>query len=74
MNLVHKMEKIMAKLTDIQIRAWIKSNERFEQRSDGDGLYLSYRETFAIPRWLFRYRLGGKQRVITLGTYGAFLG
>ena len=59
----------MAKLTDIQIRAWIKANERFEQRSDGDGLYLSYRVTFAIPRWLFRYRLGGKQRVITLGTY-----
>lgn len=59
----------MSNLTDIQIRAWIKADERFEQRSDGGGLYLSYRETFATPRWLFRYRLGGKQRVITLGTY-----
>ena len=29
----------MGKLTDIQIRAWIKAGERFEQRGDGDGLY-----------------------------------
>lgn len=33
----------MAKLTDIQIRAWIKAGERFEGRSDGNGLYLRYR-------------------------------
>lgn len=25
----------MAELSDIQIRAWIKSGERFEQRGDG---------------------------------------
>ncbi|ECK6865812.1 hypothetical protein FSD44_14600 [Salmonella enterica] len=30
----------MGKLTDKQIRAWIKAGERFEGRSDGNGLYL----------------------------------
>ena len=61
----------MGKLTDIQIRAWIKSGERFEQRADGDGLYLSYRETFAMPKWLFRYRFNGRQRVMSIGSYSS---
>lgn len=59
----------MGKLTDIQIRAWIRSGERFEQRGDGDGLYLCYRENYAIPVWKFRYRFSGKQRVMNLGSY-----
>jgi integrase len=61
----------MGKLTDIQIRAWIKSGERFEQRADGDGLYLSFRETFAVPKWLFRYRFQGRQRVMSIGSYSS---
>lgn len=60
----------MGKMTDIQIRAWIKANERFEQRADGDGLYLSYRANFTTPKWLFRYRFDGKQRVMGMGGYG----
>lgn len=28
----------MGKLTDIQIRAWVRNGERFEGRSDGMGL------------------------------------
>ena len=59
----------MGKLTDIQIRAWIKAGDRFEQRGDGEGLHLSYRANFTIPRWLFRYRFNGKQRVMALGSY-----
>lgn len=59
----------MPKLTDIQIRSWINTKERFAGKSDGAGLYLSYRKEFAIPRWLFRYRFAGKQRVLGLGTY-----
>ncbi len=59
----------MGKLTDMEIRAWIRAKERFEQRSDGEGLYLSYRETFIVPLWLFRYRFAGKQRVMGLGSY-----
>jgi len=59
----------MGKLTDIQIRTWMKTGERFEQRGDGDGLYLCYRENYATPVWKFRYRFSGKQRVMTLGSY-----
>ena len=60
----------MGKLTDIQIKAWIRANERFEGKSDGNGLYLRYRTHDTIPSWRFRYRLAGKPRVMTIGTYG----
>lgn len=59
----------MAKLTDIQIRAWIKSDERFDGRSDGNGLYLCFPKNYAIPFWRFRYRFAGKQRAMVIGTY-----
>lgn len=59
----------MGKLTDIEIRAWIKAGERFEGRSDGEGLYLRFRKEDAVPRWVFRYRINGKPRVLGLGTY-----
>ncbi|ELL7569455.1 tyrosine-type recombinase/integrase [Salmonella enterica] len=59
----------MAKLTDIQIRAWIKAGERFEGRSDGNGLYLRYRAGDRIPVWRFRYQFAGKSRVMLIGSY-----
>ena len=59
----------MGELSDIQIRKWIKSGERFEGRGDGGGLSLSYRQNFAIPRWLFRYRFSGTSRSMWIGTY-----
>ncbi|TXH02324.1 MAG: site-specific integrase [Rhodocyclaceae bacterium] len=59
----------MGKLTDIQIRAWIKSGERFEGRSDGDGLYLRFREGDIGPTWRYRYRFDGKPRVMNIGSY-----
>ena len=46
----------MGKLTDIAIRSWIKANERFEARGDGEGLVLAFGEDFAVPIWRFRYR------------------
>lgn len=60
----------MGKLSDVQIRNWIKAGERFEGKGDGDGLYLAYRKEFAVPRWLFRYRFAGKSRIMGIGTYG----
>ncbi|MDD1610522.1 MAG: tyrosine-type recombinase/integrase [Methylococcaceae bacterium] len=60
----------MANLNDIQIKNWIKNNERFESKADGDGLCLSYRHNFLTPRWNFRYRFAGKQRITNIGTYG----
>ena len=59
----------MAKLSDMEIRNWIKSNERFEMRGDGDGLYLSYRDTFTVPIWRFRYRFAGSPRIMNIGSY-----
>ncbi|MCW3480576.1 tyrosine-type recombinase/integrase [Neisseriaceae bacterium JH1-16] len=59
----------MGKLTDIQIRAWIKARERFEGRADGDGLWLRFREADAVPVWRFRYRFAGKQRTMQVGSY-----
>ncbi len=59
----------MAELTDIQIKAWIRSDERFEQRGDGGGLFLSFRNDMATPVWRFRYSFAGKRRVMNLGSY-----
>ena len=61
----------MGKLTDIQIRAWIRSGERFEGRSDGDGLYLSFPSTASTPVWKFRYRFAGKQRIMNIGSFAS---
>jgi integrase len=59
----------MTKLTDIEIRNWIKSGERFEGRSAGDGLYLRFRHGDSAPTWRYRYRFQGKPRVMSLGSY-----
>lgn len=61
----------MGKLSDVQIRQWIKAGERFEGRADGDGLALRFRTRDASPRWMFRYSLGGKARVVHLVSYAS---
>jgi integrase len=57
----------MGKLTDVQIRNWIKAGEPVA-KADGDGLTftLSAKGTAA---WVLRYRFGGKGRELTLGRY-----
>jgi integrase len=59
----------MGKLTDLDIRNWIKAGEHFEQRADGDGLVLCFPERFAVPVWKLRYRLAGKARILNMGSY-----
>jgi len=59
----------MGGFTDKQIKAWVKAGEHFDLRSDGGGLCLSFRENFSAPVWRLRYRFGGKQRVMVLGSY-----
>ena len=58
----------MGKLSDIQLRSWVKSGNTIAGRSDGAGLTftLSSRGT---ATWVLRYHFGGKQREITLGRY-----
>lgn len=60
----------MAKITDVEIRNWIKAGERFEGRSVGSGLYLRFRKNDTVPTWRYRYRFDGKARVMSLGSYG----
>ncbi len=60
----------MGKLSDVQIRSWIKTGERFAAKADGNGLYLRFRPTDAVPAWLFRYRFAGKARAMLMGGYG----
>lgn len=65
----HLLEAKMSELTDIQIKAWIRNDECFEQRGDGGGLFLSYRKEFATPVWRFRYRFAGQRKAMLLGSY-----
>jgi integrase len=60
----------MGKLKDIQVQSWVRAGEPIAGKSDGDGLTftLSARRTAS---WVFRYRLGGKQREMTIGSYPA---
>ena len=59
----------MSGLEDRQIKSWIKNGEHFEQRGDGGGLFLCFRENMAVPVWKFRYRLAGTRSVMSLGSY-----
>jgi len=59
----------MAKLSDLEIRNWIKSKEHFDMRGDGNGLYLCYRKDYATPIWRFRYRFVGRSRIMNIGSY-----
>ena len=57
----------MGKLTDIQIRAWVKAGEPLA-KSDGDGLTFTF-STNSTATWVLRYRLAGKQKEKTLGRF-----
>ncbi|POA99824.1 integrase [Chromobacterium sinusclupearum] len=59
----------MGKLTDMQIKAWIKAQEHFEARADGDGLYLCFPARYSVPFWRFRYKIAGKARAVVIGSY-----
>lgn len=57
----------MPKLTDMQIRAWIKAGDRFDGKADGNGLYICYPKNYTVP-------LGGVKRVrVEFQNVGNFL-
>lgn len=61
----------MGKLSDIQIRNWIKAGQSVA-KSDGDGLTFTMSTKQAAEKsgtWVLRYRMGGKQREKTLGRF-----
>jgi integrase len=58
----------MGKLKDIEVQAWIRAGKPIAGKSDGDGLTFTLSAKGAAS-WVFRYRLGGKQRELTIGNY-----
>lgn len=59
----------MAKLEDKQIRTWIKNTIRFDAKSDGNGLYIRYRETDKTPIWFLRYKIAKIEQRLIMGRY-----
>jgi integrase len=57
----------MAKLTDVQIRNWVRSGSAVA-RSDGGGLTFTL-SAKGTASWVVRYRYGGRPRELTLGRY-----
>lgn len=57
----------MAKLTDIQIKSWIRASTPIA-RSDGDGLTFTLSKN-GIASWVLRYRYGGTPKELTIGRY-----
>ncbi len=58
----------MARLTDAQVRSWVRAGKPVAGKSDGGGLTFTLSKAGAAV-WVFRYRLNGKQRELTLGRY-----
>jgi len=61
------MGKLVEKLSDIQIRKWIKAGKPVA-KSDGNGLTFTL-SAAGMAAWVLRYRHGGKARELTLGRY-----
>jgi integrase len=62
----------MGKLTDIEIRNWIKAGKPISGKSDGDGLTFTMSAKQAADKsgsWVLRYRMGGKLREKTIGRF-----
>ncbi|MEI7996269.1 MAG: tyrosine-type recombinase/integrase [Methylococcaceae bacterium] len=57
------------KLTDRDIRQWIKSNTRFDAKPDGNGLYIRYRAVDKNPLFYFRFKFAGVENKISLGKF-----
>lgn len=57
----------MGKLTDVQIRNWIKAGQPVAN-ADGDGLTFTLSEK-GTAAWILRYSHGGKRKELTLGRY-----
>lgn len=61
------MGKLVEKLSDVQIRKWIKGGKPVA-KADGDGLTFTL-SSAGTAAWVLRYRHGGKARELTLGRY-----
>ncbi len=55
-------------LTDVQLQRWAKAGTPIAGKSDGSGLTFTVSKA-GTASWVFRYRMGGRQRELTLGNY-----
>lgn len=58
----------MGKLKDIEVQAWVRAGKPIAGKSDGDGLTFTL-SVKGTASWVFRYRVGGKRREVTIGNY-----
>jgi integrase len=61
------MGKLIEKLSDTQIRRWIKAGKPLA-KADGNGLTFTF-SSAGTAAWVLRFRFGGKARELTLGRY-----
>ena len=61
------MVRMAGKLTDVGLRHWMKAGLPVT-KSDGAGLTFTL-SSKGTATWVLRYRIGGKQRELTLGRY-----
>jgi len=58
----------MGKLSDVQLKAWLREGKRVAGKSDGGGLTFTL-SAKGTATWTFRYRMAGKAKELTLGRY-----
>jgi integrase len=58
----------MGKLSDVQLKAWVRDGARIAGKSDGDGLTFTL-SAQGTATWTLRYRITGRARELTLGRY-----
>jgi integrase len=61
------MARMTGVLTDVQLRHWLKAGGAVA-KSDGGGLTFTLSAKGAAA-WVLRYRFGGKQKEVTIGSY-----
>jgi hypothetical protein len=61
------MPKRIIQLSDVKVRN-AKSKEKDYKLADGGGLYLLVSSTGG-KLWRFKYRYGGKEKLLALGLY-----
>lgn len=58
----------MGELSDRQVQAWLRAKKPIAGKSDGGGLTFTL-SAAGTASWVFRYRLHGRAKELTLGNY-----
>jgi hypothetical protein len=58
----------MGRLTEFDLRTWVRAGIPIAGRSDGNGLTFTLSAN-RLAAWVLRYRFAGKRRELTIGRY-----